>query len=146
LGVRLLNNPRLVEGVVFTLLRLSSVLLPQQTVQPARSSKINATNVNQNAGAVSTLEFGTPSKMCLSLASTAISTAKAMSVMSAERKLSSDEMSVTVRCSLKLRRNATKMIAVAIGVMIKPLVYDAPRDSVVGEPEPVLTRKLKEYP
>jgi len=77
---------------------LVCLLLPKQTVQPARSKRMNETKVNQNAGPVlvTKRELSTVPTWCLTNAKRAMSTANAMRVMVAARNEARDAMSVKV--------------------------------------------------
>lgn len=96
---------------------LLCLLLPKQTVQPARSKRRNEAKVNQNAGAVLVLKFElfrVPSS-CLTNANRAISIANAMRVSNAARNETRDASRVTVMWVENERRRAMNDTAAAKG-------------------------------
>ena len=96
---------------------LVCLLLPKQTVQPARSKRMRETNVIQNAGAVLVVKselFRVPTS-CLTNANSAISIANAMKVRRAARNETRDARRVTVMWVEKERRRAMNDTTVANG-------------------------------
>ena len=109
--LNLLQNPPTLAlyGPGSALSNLVCLLLPKQTVQPARSKRINAANVIQNPGAVLVTKVELPKvpTFCLTKAKSAMSIANAMRVRTAARKDTREARRVTVIWVEKERRRAT---------------------------------------
>ena len=96
---------------------LVCLLLPKQTVQPARSKRINEVNVIQKAGAVlvTKVELFKVPTLCLTNAKRAISTANAIRVRRAARNDTREARRVTVMWVEKDRRRAMNDTTAAVG-------------------------------
>jgi len=120
---------------------LVCLLLPKQTVQPARTKRTNETNVIQKAGAVlvEKLElFKSPTRF-LTYAKRAISITNAMKVRVAARNDTREARRVTVMCVEKERRRAKNDTMAAVGSNVleaphKTRRYDLLMTYRLGEP------------
>lgn len=129
------------EGAGSAASNLVCLLLPKQTVQPARSKRTNETNVIQKAGAVLVvkLELFKPPTRFLTNAKRAISMMNAMKVRVAARNDTREARRVTVMWVEKERRRAMNDTTAAVennvlGAPHKTRRYDPPMTYRLGEP------------
>jgi len=116
---------------------MRSFLRPKQTVLPPMRSRRNDANVIQKAGevTVTTVTSGSFATWCFTKAYSAISQAKAISVMNAARNEVNEDRRVTVTCCENDIAKAMKVTAVATGWIASPRVQE----------EPIMTDTLSEF-